>query len=345
MGMARVAAKAIGGSGMQTKGMRAALLASAAALALVALVPAAHADTSFSYQTFGEPGGGQYGAYGITDNGTVVGYNLDYALSQYHPENAFLRNSSGVSSFYQYPGLGTSYGFGANDNGYIVGQLSNGYGNAFLYNPNAGWSQISYGLNTAARGINDANQIVGYSTPACCGATAFLDVGGTLTTITPPGSLAAWAYAISNDGKIAGYYENSQGSYEGFVDAAGSFTTVMAPGALQTEVFGINNAGQLVGMDYVGGAWHGFVDTNGVFMTPSIPGFSSVIPYGINDSGVITGRASITAIADLIFIGTPVASPDGVPLPVIGGTIPGGMILFGWLGRRLSRRKAGHAAP
>jgi hypothetical protein len=119
----------------------------------------------------------------------------------------------------------------------------------------------------------------------------------------------------------------------------------MAPGALQTEVFGINNAGQLVGMDYVGGAWHGFVDTNGVFMTPSIPGFSSVIPYGINDSGVITGRASITAIADLIFIGTPVASPDGVPLPVIGGTIPGGMILFGWLGRRLSRRKAGHAAP
>jgi hypothetical protein len=56
---------------------------------------------------------------------------------------------------------------------------------------------------------------------------------------------------------------------------------------------------------------------------------------GIDDAGQVVGTAGNGG-----FLATPNgATTDGAPLPVTGGTLPGAILLLGWMGSRVRRRR------
>lgn len=147
---------------------------------------------------------------------------------------------------------------------------------------------------TYAQGINNADQIVGYTFER-----SFLYVGGIFTTISDPLGLTTYAQGINNAGQIVGYYNAGMGNH-GFLDAAGTFTTIddplttaiSGPDVLRgTEVLGINDAGQIVGFYYLGdGVEQGFLDVGGIFTTIDDPlATHGTFARGINDAGQIVG--------------------------------------------------------
>ena len=66
---------------------------------------------------------------------------------------------------------------------------------------------------TAARGINDAGQIVGVFTNST-GTHGFLDTGGSFTQIDVPGAIleGTRANGINGAGQIVGFFQNSTGT-------------------------------------------------------------------------------------------------------------------------------------
>jgi probable HAF family extracellular repeat protein len=141
---------------------------------------------------------------------------------------------------------------------------------------------------TAASGINDNGQIVGYFRDALA-FHGFLDTGDSFTTLDGPDEcfgLFTEAYGINNIGQIVGIESTSAVNNDGFVYTDGNFTIFDVPGAGDTVVRGINDSGQIVGYFNFG---HGFVDTGGIFTTIDVPGATGTPAYGINNSGQIVG--------------------------------------------------------
>lgn len=102
---------------------------------------------------------------------------------------------------------------------------------------------------------------------------AFLDSGGTFTTISVPGAYSTdAACGINDSGDIVGVYIsptlNPLYGYpaNGFSDVGGTFTTINVPGAGDTVAEGINNSGVIVGYyqqtsSYPSLGTAGFIDT------------------------------------------------------------------------------------
>jgi hypothetical protein len=183
--------------------------------------------------------------------------------------------------------------------------------------------------------VNDSGQAVGayYYSGRHYG---FVDVGGTYTNVNVPGAADTYPQGINDAGRVVGYYQNASGYDEGFLDAGGTFTTITVSGATDTYVQGINSSGEMAGYTLSGAVYQGFIDTNGTFATISVPGATWTQVYGINDDGDLVGQYKSGSGQYAGFL----ATPDGAPLPVTGGTLPGAAVLFGWLGRRLARRQA-----
>ena len=59
-------------------------------------------------------------------------------------------------------------------------------------------------ITTAASGINDSGQIVGYYYPSAGGEFGFLDIGGSLTQIDVPGSTLRKPAASTTRGRSSG---------------------------------------------------------------------------------------------------------------------------------------------
>jgi probable HAF family extracellular repeat protein len=117
---------------------------------------------------------------------------------------------------------------------------------------------------TAARGINNVGQVVGYYTD---GTGAFYrgylrDTAGNYTQIVAPytgGSELTEANGINNHGQIVGWYEDPNGNAHGFLrDANGKFTQINFPGSYYTVAEGINDSGHIVGYYVTPSGIHGF---------------------------------------------------------------------------------------
>jgi VCBS repeat-containing protein/probable HAF family extracellular repeat protein len=211
---------------------------------------------------------------------------------------------------------------GINASGIIVGSFSAGGGKSgththgFIYDGSS-FTQLDAdgAADTAAFGINAAGDIVGtYDTGARAPHQAFVDIGGTLTTL-PISGVSAEAHGIDNAGDIVGAYQDSTGTH-GFLYAGGGTLTLDDPLASGfTEALGINNAGQIVG-DYQDsdGITHGFrYDiASGAYTTVDAPGADDTTVSGINDAGVITGTYDDAAGQHGFVLG---------PVPAASGTI------------------------
>ena len=88
------------------------------------------------------------------------------------------------------------------------------------------------GQGTAARGINDAGQIVGVFSNGT-GATVSSTAAGPSPKLMFPALTLHHALGINDAGQIVGYFGNSTGAH-GFLDTGGTFTQIDFPGASGT---------------------------------------------------------------------------------------------------------------
>ena len=159
---------------------------------------------------------------------------------------------------------------------------------------------------TVVQGINNLGQLVGEYTvrnPSTPGSTgdpypqAFVDTGGTITTIGPGGlpyGQNSSATGINNRGQIVGHSGHYETTARGFLYQGGQFTEIDAPGNTAfTTAFGINDFSQVVGsyLPFTSATGRsGFLWTSkGTFQDIAYPGAQSTAARGINDRGWIVG--------------------------------------------------------
>jgi hypothetical protein len=231
-----------------------------------------------------------------------------------------------------------------NKKGHIVGTgyLSGGGSEGISYKPAypsghfKAFSDPSQDTNTTvANGIDNLGDIVGSYT-AGGPSLGFLDVGGSFSTISVPGSTSTTANGVAAVGlsdtvDVVGTFTVITGAYHAYLYDSGndSYTTIDAPnGTNRTMASGINHKGQIIGR-YVdtSGVGHGFIDTNGSIVTLDDPGAGDfdTRPLGINDHGAVVGSyldggAHIHGFLYVAGVFTTLDDPNGV-----NGTIASGI--------------------
>jgi probable HAF family extracellular repeat protein len=265
---------------------------------------AARVQAGYIYTTLTPPDSSDSSAFGINDQGNVVGsYKNPTGTSQY----GFVL-SNGVYTPISYlppPFFGTIV-TGVNNAGSMVGYYNH------LITGSTGGFELSGGtftpldvpgsMSTVATGINSLGQVVGIYENSV-GQYGFLWNGSTYTAIAVPN--VASVGGINDKGDIVGSYIASDGANHGFLLSGGTYTTISFPGSGSTTATGINQLGQIVG-SYVDAAGndHGFLYSGGTYTTFDVPGGQSTDPFGINAQGDIVGVYSGGA-----FLATSVPEP------------------------------------
>jgi hypothetical protein len=116
-------------------------------------------------------------------------------------------------------------------------------------------------VSATATGINDQGDIVGFLTNGKQAMEGFLLKGGKYSEFEIDNSKQTMALGINDVLQIVGSYVDSSMNLHGFVkNAEGAVTSIDDPnGVGTTTVNGINNGGALVGFYTVGTVNHGFV--------------------------------------------------------------------------------------
>jgi uncharacterized membrane protein len=156
---------------------------------------------------------------------------------------------------------------------------------------------------TAAQGINDRGDVVGFTQDQDFNGHAYLVRKGVVTFFEAPIKWGAGDSAvprsINASGDIVGSYNLSDGSAHGFLRSYhDKWTSLDVPGAVgDTLAFGINGHGEVVGV-YSTDGWntdHGFLfrpghdRAPGSYLPIDYPGAILTEAYGINDEGDVVG--------------------------------------------------------
>lgn len=150
------------------------------------------------------------------------------------------------------------------------------------------------GLACHAYDINDAGQIVGWSSLAPGeGTHAFLANGGVLTDLGTLGGEASIGVAVNEAGMVAGDSLNAGGVLHAFRYSTGVMTDLgTLSGQESSRSTGINDAGQVIGESYTaGGPVRGFVYQSGVLTDLGTLGGDATLVADINDAGQIVGQS------------------------------------------------------
>ena len=150
-------------------------------------------------------------------------------------------------------------------------------------------------------GINNAGQLVGYSSLADGQIRGYIRYQNQTTILNPISGRYSWASSINNIGDIAGYCSSSSGLYTAAVWWGGS-TTPSPLGALggnYTTALAINDAKQVTGAsstglkDYRGyDILHAYRWQNGAMEDlDTLIESASCVGIDINNSGQVVGRA------------------------------------------------------
>jgi probable HAF family extracellular repeat protein len=265
----------------------------------------------FTYQDLGTLGGTDSSAYGINDNGWVVGSsNIDTEMPR-----AFLWTpSDGMKDLGTLiPGYGYSWASSINNVGKVVGITSTANAaNAFLWTLTGGIQDLGTiggytGGGSYAAGINNNNQVVGesYSPNGQLRAFLWTSTGGMQDLGTLGGTLSR-ANSINDIGQVVGMsWIDTNGTNRPFLWTTSEGmknlnTLVNLPtyAAALIDAKYINNNGIIVGFfeDHRSGYWIG--PTFSAFSFSSQDGFKSLwqngTPQAINDMGQVVG--SLTGV-------------------------------------------------
>jgi uncharacterized membrane protein len=287
------------------------------------LFAAAHAADAYSFTDVNYPGAVWTVAQEINDSRQIVGYYADTAGGRH----GFLL-SGGTYTTIDCPSPYTisSSAFGINNLGQIVGVcsapggVSGFYGSSRSFIVNGGVLSFlpdapgSYGgASTAAQGINDSGQIVGWYADSClCKGHGFLLSGGIYTTIDVPGFGSTYARGINNVGEIVGGTQQvfGGGFEQAFTLNNGTYTNFNDPAvgpSSSSEADGINSLGHSVGFySDVNGVTHGFLLDGGVFTNVDHPNALLTEALGINSQEQIVGAYNDAANVTHGFVTAPI---------------------------------------
>ena len=250
------------------------------------------------------PGAGVVGAYGINNNGDIVGY---YGTDSNANKHAFLL-SNGVFTYFDYPGKLSTIATGINDAGLITGYTGNFFLQGFLYDGTT-FTSVRDGSDTATvvYGINNSGVLVGgagdpYTTKP------FESLTGRFKTLDFPGTYVyGYASGINNSNQVVGYTD-----YDAYLYSHGTSTKTDFPGAEITEARGINDKGIIVGW-YEGGTpinIYGFVLIQGKFLSFSYPGAIITGATAINNYGQVIGQYELSDLTWHGFVTSPITFWD-----------------------------------
>jgi probable HAF family extracellular repeat protein len=274
---------------------------------------------AFLYQNgqtidLGTLGGSRSAAYGINNNGDVVGW----AFTKDESPHAFLYSNNHMTD------LGTlgapeSYAFGINDSDQIVGStagVGDAHDQAFLYaNGTMNYLSNLGSGDSRAYSINANGQIVGYAN----GQRGFLYQNGSKTDLGDLGGRwpASFALSINDLGQIVGWSDASkpgasQSLIHAFLYSSGNMIDIGKSGDenIGSGASDINNNGQIVGS--FGG--HAYIYSDGTMdnledlIDPSAGWYLSAAA-AINNSGQIVGNGFYNN-ENHLFLLTPVPEPS-----------------------------------
>lgn len=203
---------------------------------------------SFANENF--PGSAQTMVTGINQNGDTVGIYVDTGGTTHG-----FTDIGGTFRTVDQPGTVFNQGLGINSSdttvGYssasdpmgVVGETAYSQFGGVFTNINA---LLPANDDSQAAGINNAGSIVGFYMEGT-DSIGFLDVGGTISTIDPFGSVFTQPLGINDSGEIVGFYLDAGGFQHGFIDNGGVFTTFDPAGSMGTTINGVNDLGQIVG--------------------------------------------------------------------------------------------------
>ena len=243
----------------------------------------------FEAVQLGTLGGPSSAAFGVNDNGAVVGA-ADLPDGTFH---AFIWEN-GVMTDLGTLGGEVSTAFSVNNAGVVVGRAKN-----------------AAGIDRAVRWFKAAQ-----------GVWQIEDLG----TLNGDGSGFGWATRINNAGQIVGYATSVQ-PYHGFIWENGVMTDVGTLGytgnLAYSQALGISDSGQVVGFAYrvLGGPEHGFVTHNGrqEDNTP-IGSIAQAQGHNINTSGVIGGYIADNTTGGAFRAGYMTQRDGWTLIPLLDGT-------------------------
>lgn len=275
--------------------------ASGLLLTAFALYSASALAVPYTITDLGTLGGALSSAFGINDNGQVVG--AASLVSGYsHP---FLYSGGTMSDLGTLDGGTNGVAFSINNSGQVVGSAytADGDNRAFLYS-NGSMNNLGTlgGNRSQAHGINDSGQVVGWADTTTGPVRAFLYSNGAMINLGTLGGNTSLAWGINDSGQVAGWstVDTTGSSAHAFLYSNGSMTDLGTLGGWESSAaFGINNSGQAVGIvsnstydpdqNIVINTEHAFLYSNGLMIDLGTLGGTNSWAWGVNDSGQAVG--------------------------------------------------------
>jgi hypothetical protein len=267
--------------------------------ALLLTATSAPAATIQVLETFDYPGTGNLTLpQKINDQGVIVGVFIDVN----GVARAFLRGRNGQFSrpFVEPNDTGNlTQGRGINSARIVCGEYLDGntgnFHGYFLVHGRFTEFDVTDATNTIPLAINEANDFSGTTVLNDGTQPAFFSLGGTITTVAIPDTLATLAYGLNSSNQAAGYYLDLDGvTTHGWArDTDGTLTFPIDPaGSVGTVLFDNNDSNWVVGRYAdASGVTHGlFYMSPDDILTFDYPGSAFTSLNGINQNGYICGR-------------------------------------------------------
>lgn len=285
--------------------MRRSLITCVTILLLAVSTGSLHAAQYQFYDIGAVPNSLDNSAEAINSFGLIAGWswNLDII-------NQPAQWSNGTLEYLPVLGGGGSHALGINNQGHTVGDSS---GRACVW-ADGGVQSLGFlpdYTSSRAQDINEAGQVVGYSTSYPAYA-ATLWQNGEMIDLGNLGGIDSRASGINDSGQIAGFSTNSSGSYRAFLYEDGAMSDLGTLGGVSSQAEGINNLGQVVGHAYTtAGTLHACLWQNGQAIDLGTPqGHTRSKAIAINNLGQIVG-----------YSGTRTYFQDGRPVVWTGGVM------------------------
>ena len=256
----------------------------------------------------------------VNDLGQIAGYYCQCFCG--NGDEAFFWDGSTFTTLARPPGFRAARAYGMNDQGWIVGSMTEAnidLNHAVLWQNG---QPIDLGIPPGGNfseglAVNSAGQAIGYWGNSVIGPIhGFVWQDGVMTDLGATlGAESSRATAISDAGTAVGWLRENTGDERTgyYVEDARVVLLGPIPGGLSSEASAINEVGQIAGHGKLdsGGSLvlHAFLFNDGV-MTDlgTLPGTTFSRPTDINDSQQIVGFCNNALLTDL----TPFIWQDGV---------------------------------
>jgi uncharacterized membrane protein len=256
------------------------------------------------FASFDIPGAADLRAYGINDDGVIVGTWTPSQNAPPYLSIGFIRSPGGrVTTPILHPNDAESFTVlrAINEENVIAG----------FYGLSASALDASHGFVlteglflprdfpgaavTAVRGINNRGDLSGtYGTTVDGPTIGFIlpPIGPGISFGPPPGGSGLYVSHINDWRQVVGYYTAADGTTRGYLrEPNGQMVDVIVPGAAVTLAYGINDCGIIVGL-WTDGTGHGFYGHPGTLHSFDLPGAGGTAARGINNHGRIVGEYS-----------------------------------------------------